>query len=141
MHDSAAGSVTLDVENAALAMRRLAAQAEMAFEVLIERHAVAEQVLDAVAGLVRQEMGDLLIDDTGAGADGVGGMRVRIVAVGDCCGNARLGPEARCAFAEPRRGDHGHRERRKLQRGKQAGKARADNDDAAARVSRRHMSC
>src|SRR4029079_7635340 len=101
MHDSAAGSVTLDVENAVSAMRRLAAQAEMAFEVLIERHAIAQQVLDAVARLLRQEMCDLLIDDTCAGTDGVGGMRVRAVALGDCRGDARLGPEAPSAFAEP----------------------------------------
>src|SRR5262249_60607987 len=115
MHDSAAGSVTLDVENAVSAMRRLAAQAEMAFEVLIERHTIAEQVLDAVAGLVRQEMGDFLIDDTGAGADGVGGMRVRAVALRDCRGYARWCPEGPCAVAERRHGSHGHRQRTALQ--------------------------
>ena len=57
-------------------MRRLAGQIEMAFEILVERHAVAQQILDAVPRLARQQQGDLLIDDAGTGADGVGGMRL-----------------------------------------------------------------
>ena len=53
MHDGAPRGVALDVEDAVLAVRRLAAQAEMAFEVLVEGDAIAQQVLDAVAGLAR----------------------------------------------------------------------------------------
>ena len=74
LHDGAAGRVALDVQDAVAAMRRLAAQAEMAFEVLVEGHAVGEQVLDPVARLARQQLRDLLIDDAGAGANRVGGM-------------------------------------------------------------------
>ncbi len=131
MHDGAPGGVALDMEDAVSAMRRLAAEAEMAFEVLVEGDAVAEQVRDAVARLARQKMGDPFIDDAGAGADGVGRVRLGAVAFGDRGGDARLRPQARGAFAEARGRDHGDGKGRKLERGEQAGQAGADHDHAA----------
>jgi hypothetical protein len=91
-HDGAPGRVALDVQDAVPAMRRLAAQHEMAFQVLVERHAVAKQILDPVAGLARQQLGDFLVDDTGAGADRILGMMLGAVAFGQRRGDARLGP-------------------------------------------------
>ena len=83
-------------------MRRLAAEAEMTFEVLVERHAVAEQILDALARLAREQQRDFLIDDAGAGDDRVGRMIFGAVALGERGGDAGLRPQARRAFAEAR---------------------------------------
>ncbi len=112
-------------------MRRLAAQHEMALQILVERHAVAKQILDPVAGLARQQLGDLLVDDTGAGADRILGMMLGAVALGERRGDAGLGPQARGAFAEPRARNNGDGQRRKLERGEQTGKARPHHDHAA----------
>ena len=73
-------------------MRRLAAQHEMALQIPVERHAVAKQILDPVAGLARQQLGDFLVDDAGAGADGVRGMMLGAVALGQRRGDAGLRP-------------------------------------------------
>ena len=139
MHDGAAGGVALDVEDAVPPVRRLAAEAEMAFEVLVERHAVAEQILDALARLAREQERDLLIDDAGAGRDRVGGMVLGAVALGQRRGDAGLRPQAGCALAETRGGDHGDRMRRELERGEQPGKPGADHDNAAGRNLRRQL--
>ena len=111
-------------------MRRLAAEAEMTFEVLVERHAVAEQILDALARLAREQQRNLLIDDAGAGDDRVGRMVFGAVALGKRGGDAGLRPQARRSFAEVRRRDDGDRVRRELERGEQAGKSSADHDHA-----------
>ncbi len=119
------------MQDTAAAVRRLAAHAEAALEVLVERHAVSEQVLDAGACLARHQLGDLLIDDARARADRVGGVILRPVALGDRGGDAALRPEARRAFAEAGGGDDRDRKRRELERGEQAGKPGADNNHAA----------
>jgi hypothetical protein len=62
------------VKNAAGAVGRLAGKIEMAFEILVEGHAVAKQILDATPRLTREQQGDVLIDDAGAGANGIGGV-------------------------------------------------------------------
>src|SRR4029078_8176704 len=95
-------------------------------------HAVAEQVLDAAPRLAGEQHRDLFVDDASAGADGVPCMRLGTVAFGDARGDACLRPDARPALAEWRDRHDGHRHRRELQRGEEAGKPRADNDDAAA---------
>ncbi len=130
-HDGAAGGIALHMEDAAGAVGRLAAEIEMALEVLVEGNAIAEQVLDAVAGLACEQRGDALIDDAGAGADGVGGMRRGAVALGQRGGDARLRPHARAALAERRHRDHGDGKRRELERGEEAGEPGPDDDDAA----------
>ena len=130
-HDGAAGGVALDVEDAVAAMRRLAAQAEMAFEVLVERDAVRQQVGNAVTRLARQQVRDLVVDDAGAGADGVGRVRLGRIAFGHRRGDAGLRPQAGRSFAEMRARHHGDGQRRKLERGEQAGQAGADHDHAA----------
>ena len=104
---------------------------EMAFEVLVEGHAVAKQILDPVARLTRQKLCDFHIDDAGAGADRILGMMLGAVAFGDRRGDAGLRPKARSAFAEPRAGDDGDWKRRQLERGEQPGKAGAHHHDAA----------
>ena len=73
----------------------------------------------------------VLIDDAGAGTDGIGGMRLWAVTFGERRGNAGLRPDARAALAEGRDRDHGYRQRRKLERREQAGEPCADNDHAA----------
>ena len=111
-------------------MRRLAAEGEMALEVLVERNAVAEQILDALARLAGEQERDLLIDDAGASRDRVGGMVLGAVALGERSGDAGLRPEARCAFAEARRRDDRDRTRRELERGEESGEAGTDDDHA-----------
>ena len=128
VHDSAPRRVALDVKNAALAVRRLAAEGEMAFEVLVEGDAVAQQVLDALTRLARKQECDLLIDDAGAGRDRVGGVIFRAIALGERRGDAGLRPEARRSFAEARRRDDRDRTRRELERGEESGKPGADHD-------------
>ncbi len=76
------------------AVCRLAAEAEMAFEVLVEGNAVAEQILDALARFAGEQESDLLIDDAGAGRDRVGGVLLGAVAFGERRGDAGLRPEA-----------------------------------------------
>ena len=75
----------------------------------------------------------VLVDQAGADRDGVGGMRLRAVAFGDGGGDAALRPGGRGALAERRRGDHGDRTRRQLQRAEQSGEAAADDDDVVGR--------
>ena len=70
-----------------------------------------------------------LIDQAGADRDGVGGVRLRAVALGDGGGNAALRPRRRGALAERSRRNHGDRTRRQPQRAEQSGKAAADDDD------------
>src|SRR5262245_13314621 len=96
-------------------MRRLAAEAEMTLEILVEGYAVTQQVLDPSTRLAREQIGDLLIDDAGAGADRVGGVLLGAIALGKRRGNSGLRPEARCAFAEACRRDDRYRERRELE--------------------------
>ena len=106
---------------------------EPAFEVAIERNAVMQQIVDARAGLPRQSKRDGLVDQPGADRDGIGGVRFRAVAFGDCGGDAALRPRRRSAFAERSRGNHGDRARREFQRAEQSGEAAADDDDIAGR--------
>ena len=74
----------------------------MTFEVLVERHAVAEQILDALACLACEQQRNFLIDDSGPGDDRVGRMVFGAVALGKRGGDAALRPQARRAFAEMR---------------------------------------
>ena len=105
----------------------------MAFEVLVERDAVRQQVGNAVTRLARQQVRDLVIDDAGAGADGVGRVRLWRVAFGHRRRDARLRPQAGRSFAEMRARHHGDGHRRKLERCEQAGQAGADHDHAAVK--------
>ena len=130
-HDGAPRGVALDMQDAVAAMRGLAPKHEMTRKILVEGHAVAKQVLDPVARFARQQLGNLLIDNAGAGADRIFGMMLGAVALGQRRGDAGLRPETGCAFAEPRAGNDGDRQRRKLERGEQAGKARTHHDHAA----------
>ncbi len=103
----------------------------MAFEVLVEGHAVAKQILDPVARLTRQKLCNFHIDDAGAGADRVLGMLLGAVAFGQRRGDAGLRPKARGALAEPRAGDDGDWKRRQLECGEEPGKTGAHHHDAA----------
>ena len=87
--------------------------------------------------------GDLLVDDAGAGGDGVGEVRVDRVAGADRGGDAALRPGRRGALADRRGGEHGHRARRQTERAEQAGEPAADDDDVvdAAQDSGERKSC
>ena len=74
---------------------------------------------------------DVRVDDAAAGLDRIGGMLRRAIAFADSGGDAALCPHARRAFAERRRGNDRHRQRRKLQRREKSREAGADNDDVA----------
>jgi hypothetical protein len=67
---------------------------ELAFEVAIERHTIAEQVVDARRRLARQCQRDVLVDETSADRDRVGRMRFRSIAFADGGGDAALRPGA-----------------------------------------------
>ena len=103
----------------------------VAFEVAIERHAVAQQIADAIWAFVSNDPRDFGVDDTTAGFDRVGGVFRGAVALADCRGDTALRPHARRAFAQGRRCNDGYREGSKFQRREKAGKARTDDNDIA----------
>jgi len=118
------------MEDAIASVCGLASDAEMARKVLVERNAIAEQILDSVARLPREKVRDFLIDDAGTRTDRVGGMLLGAVAFGDRSGNPALRPQAGRSFAKPRRRNHGNWKGSELERGKQSRKSGTDNDDA-----------
>ena len=103
----------------------------MAFEIAVERHAVSQEIANAIWAFVGNETSDVLIDDAAARRDRVGGVLCRAVAFADCGGDAALGPHARRAFTERRCSDHRNRQRRELQRREEPGKAGTDDHDVA----------
>jgi len=58
-----------------------------------------QEVADALAGFARQSQRHGLIDQAGAGGDGIGGVRLRTVAFRDRRGDAALRPRRRGAVA------------------------------------------
>ena len=85
-----------------------------AFEVAIERHAVAQQIMDARAGLACQSQRYRLIDEARADRDRVSGMGFRAVAFRYRGRDAALRPRRRGAMAKRRRRNHGNRTRRQF---------------------------
>ena len=138
-HDGAPRGVSLNVKNATVAMRGLVTEAQAAFQILVEGHAIAQKILDALPRFLRHEQRDLFVDDAGAGADRVFGVVFRCVALGERRCQASLGPKAGGAFTEAGGRDHRDRERCKFQRGKQTGQAGPHHDDAVAVVVRVHL--
>ena len=69
--DGLAGAVALNVDNAARGMGGFAADCELAFEVAVERHAVAQKILDAARRFPGETMCDRFIDDAATHRDGV----------------------------------------------------------------------
>ena len=92
-------------------MRRLLPDEQMAFEVLVERHAELEQIADAFRRLARHRIGNALVDQSGAGRDRVARMRLRRVTFGDRRRDTALRPGARRTFADRGGGDDGDRAR------------------------------
>ena len=103
----------------------------MAFEIAVERHAIAQQIANAIRSFVGNETGNLRIDDAAAGLDRVGCVLRRAVAFTDRSGNAALCPHARRAFTERRRGNHRDGQRRQFQRREKPGKTGTDDHDVA----------
>ena len=130
-HDGAAGAVAAHMHDAARAMRRLAPDRETAGKVAVERHAVAQEISDALWRLARHGEGGRLVDQAGAGRDGVARMRVRRVALGHRGRDAALRPGARGALADGCRGEHGDGVWRELQRAEEPGNAAADDENLA----------
>ena len=84
-----------------------------------------------------RQHGDFLIDDSGPGDDRVGRMVFGAVALGNAaampaCAHRLDAPSPKCAAEMMVTG-----QRRKLERGEQAGKSSADHNDAGRRC-RRH---
>ena len=71
----------LHMHDPPLGMRRLARQCQMARQVAVEGHAIAEEIVNAVGRLARHQPGDLLVDDAGTGGDGVGDVLLDRVAL------------------------------------------------------------
>ncbi len=128
-HDRGAGPVALHAHDAAARVRGLAREQEAALLVAVERNAVAEQILDARRGLARDQLGDVAVDDAGAGGDRILDVGVDRIVGTERGGDAALGAGGRSALADRRRGDHGDGARRQLQRAEQSRQAAADDDD------------
>src|SRR5690606_15004264 len=112
-------------------MSGFARENEVPFEITIERDAIGQEIAYAVPSFARDDVSHVLIDDAGAGADGVGSVCLRRIAFTNGCRDATLRPGARRALAEGGRGDERDWSRRELEGGEQAGEARADDDDIA----------
>ncbi len=117
------------MHDASRGMRGLARDRKPAFEVAVERDTIVKQVVDARAGFARQSQRHRLIDQGRAGGDGIGGVRLGAVALGDRGCDAALRPCRRGALTEWRRRNHGDRTRRQSQRAEQPGETAADDDD------------
>src|SRR6266404_1685787 len=122
------------MHDASRRMRGLAGDREPAFEIAIERDAIVKQVVDTRAGFARQSQRHRLIDQAGAGGDGIGGVRFGAVALGDRGCDAALRPCRRGTLTKWRRRNHGGRTRREFQRAEQPGETAADNDDIVGAV-------
>ena len=131
-HDRLAGLIAANADDAALAMRRLAGLAQPAFEIAVERHAEAQEILDARGTFAHDHVDDRFVAQARPGADRICGVLLETVALADCGGDAGLRPGARRAFAERTRRDDGDRHRRELQRGEEAGETAADDNDRRA---------
>ena len=81
-------------------VRGLAADRKPAFEVAIERHAIAQQIFDACGSLAGQSERDRFIDQAAADRDRIGRMGFGAVAFSDGGGDAALRPCGGCALAE-----------------------------------------
>jgi hypothetical protein len=92
LHDGGAGHVAADVDDAALAVRRLARQGEMALEVVVEGHAIGEEVVDAGRRVGHQQARDLLVDRSGPGDERVGEVLLDRIARRHGGGDAALRP-------------------------------------------------
>ena len=114
-----------------MAVRRLASERQLAFEIAVEGNAEAQQVFDAVARLACDGKHDRFIDNARARRHRVGGMRFRRVARIDRRRDAALRPGARRAVADGRGGKHRDGAGRELQRREKTGKSRADDQDVA----------
>ena len=130
-HDGRAGHVAAHMHDAPRRMRGLAADRELAFEVAIERHAIAQEIVDARAAPRAPSPSAMRLVDE-AGADARSCRRRALPALSPSAtrgGDAALRPRRRGALAERCGGKHGDRTRRQLQRAEQSGKAAADDDD------------
>ena len=136
LHDRGARPVARDAHDALFRMRGFFRQHVVAFEIAIERHAVAQQIANAIRAFVGNDPRDLGVDDAAAGFDRVGGVLCRAVAFADRRGDTALRPHARRAFAERRRGDDGNRQGREFQRREKTGEAGTDDHDIAWRPAR-----
>ena len=88
------------MDDAARRVCGLAANRKPAFEIAVERHAIAQKIVDAFGRFTSEPMRHGFIDDPAPDGDGVAGVRFRRVAFANGCCDAALGPYARGAFAE-----------------------------------------
>ena len=129
LHDGGTRPVSGHAHDALRRMRGLPRQHEMAFQIAVERHAVAKKIAHAIPRFFRNRPRHVLIDDARTCNDRVVRMRLSRVALADSGRDPALRPHARRAFAE-RRGSHDrHRQRRELQRREEASQSGADDDD------------
>ncbi|CEG08887.1 hypothetical protein BN961_02307 [Afipia felis] len=122
------------MDDAARGVRGLAANRKPAFKIAVERHAIAQKVINASRGFAGQPMSNCFIDDAAADGDGVARVRFRGVAFADGCGDAALRPHAGRAFAERGGRNDGDGTWSEFQCAEQARKPRADDDDMVGRL-------
>ena len=115
-------------------VRRLAAEGDAAVARPVERHAGFDQRTDRRRAFAGEQQRPILIDQSGAGGDGIGGVALDGVAGAHRGGDAALGQHARAAGRRWRLGEQEHRRRCQRQRAGKAGDAGADDDDAGAPV-------
>ena len=101
------GPVTGDTDDPAFGMGSFARQQQMAFEIAVEGHPVAEQIVHAVGPFRDHQPRHLLLDKPGTGRDRIGQMLVETVARAHGRGDAALRPVAG-AVTQRALGDHNH---------------------------------
>ena len=128
-HDRLAGHIAADADDAAFGMGGLAGLDELAFEVLVERDAVEEEIAHAVAGFAGHAERHFGIDETGAGGNRIGGVFFGRVTFGNRRGNAALRPGGGGACAKGGGGENCDRTRAEFEGAEQTCQPAADDQD------------
>ena len=129
LHDRLARLIALHMDDAAVAMRRLAANGKLALNVAVERHAEPQQILDADGGFARDRQRRFLVHRARACRNGVRGMGFRCVTRLDGGGYAALRPGTRGAIADRRTRENSDRTWREFQRSEEARKPCTDDQN------------
>jgi hypothetical protein len=108
---------------------RFARHRKTAVQILVEWHAVGEEVAYPLVGFLGHASRHRFVHQARTGGNSVARMRFRRVAFRHGGGDAALRPGGGRAFADRRGCQHGDGMRRELQRAEQPGQSAADDED------------
>ena len=128
-HDCLARAVTLDPDNPPFGMGGFPGRGQLALKIPVKRHAVFEQVVQALRCVSRHEAGDFPVHDAGTCGNRVGHVFLDRVTRHDGGRNAGLSPCRGRTLSNRRSGQHRHRSWSEFQRAEQPGQAAADDDN------------